>query len=105
MKKARRRLAGAIKVEQWAKGRCFRDFRGRAPLIETCVQAVKDTTGLIVSGKVMYFSEAADQNAKRCLNIRNLNEQTACITGTTEVLLRSKGQTASMDGRKKRRRR
>ena len=102
MAKAKRRkdrLSGAIKVEQWAKGRCFKDFRGRAPLIDTCVQAVKDTTGLIVAGKAMYFSDAVDQNAKACLRIRNLNEQTACLTGTTEVLLRSKGQTASLDGK------
>jgi hypothetical protein len=94
-----------MKIESWAQGRCFRDFRGRAPLIETCVRAVKETTGLVVAGKAMYFSDAVDMNAKNCLKIKNLNEQTACLVGTTEVLLKSKGQTASLEGKKKRRRR
>lgn len=93
-----------MKVEQWAKQKCFRDFRGRAPLIETCVQAVKDTTSLVIEGKAQYFSDAVDMNAKSCLKVRNLNEQTACLLGTTEVLLRSKGTTASLEGRRKRRR-
>ena len=102
--KKKSRLSGAMKVVEWAKGRCFRDFRGRAPLIETCLRAVKDTTDLVVGGKADYFSDAVDMNSKACMKIKNLNEQTACLIGTTEVLLKSKGQTASLEGKKRRRR-
>ena len=99
----RGRLSGALVVIQRAKGRCFREFRGRPPLIETCLEAVKDTTDLVATGKVQYFSDAAAEISKGCSK-RPLNDQIACITGTTEVLLVSKNVTASLEGRRKRRR-
>lgn len=97
--KKNRRLSGAIKVNQWAKGVCFKEFRGRAPMIETCLEAVKEATDLVATGKALYFSDAVDQVSKGCMK-RPMNDQVPCITGATEVLLRSKGQTASLDGRK-----
>jgi hypothetical protein len=101
--KRKGRLSGAVKVNQWAKGACFKEFRGRAPLIETCVEAVKETTDLVATGKALYFSDAVDQVTKGCMK-RPLNDQMACLTGATEVLLRSKGVTANLEGKKKRRR-
>lgn len=101
----RRRLSGTFKVNEWSKGKCFREFRGRGGLIETCLHAVKNTTDLIVNGKAEYYSDAVNIASKDCMKIKNLNEQMACITGVTEVLLRSKGQTASLEGKKRKRRR
>lgn len=100
----KRRLSGALKVGEWSKGKCFREFRGRGGLIDTCLRAVKDTTALVIGGKADYWSDAVNKASADCMKVKNLNEQMACITGVTEVLLRSKGQTASMDGRKRRRR-
>lgn len=98
--KKKRRLSGAIKVEQWSKGGCFREFRGRPNLIETCLEAIKNTTGLVVSGKADYFSDAVAMASKDCMKMSG-NDQMACLAGVTEVMLRSKGQTASLEGRYK----
>lgn len=100
----RERLAGALVVLQRAKGRCFREFRGRPPLIEMCLEAVKDTTDLVATGKEQYFSDAVRSVSEGCAK-RPLNDQIACITGTTEVLLTSKNVTASLEGRRRRKRR
>lgn len=102
-RKSRSRLAGAIKVAQWSKGVCFREFRGRPNLIETCTEAVKEATDLVGTGKELYFSDAVAKVSEGCAK-RPLNDQIACVTGAAEVLLRSKGQTASLEGRKRRRR-
>jgi hypothetical protein len=97
--KKKSKLSGAIRVAQWSKGVCFKEFRGRAPLIEICMEAVKDATDLVATGKALYFSDAVDQVSKGCVKMP-FNNQVACITGATEVLLRSKNQTASLEGRK-----
>lgn len=98
----RSRLSGAIIVTQRAKGRCFREFRGRAPMIETCLEAVKEATDLVATGKAHYFSDAVRTVSEGCAK-RPMNDQIACVTGATEVLLVSKGVTASLDGRRKKR--
>lgn len=114
--KRRSRLSGALKVKTWASQACVKAFGGRkserygrrggyGDQIEACIKAVNGTTDLIVGGKADYFSDAVEIQSKECLKIRDQAEQIACITGATEVLLRSKGQTASLDGRKRKRRR
>lgn len=104
-KRSRRlaKLSGAMTVLHRAKGRCFRDFRGHVPLIEICLEAIKDSTDLVLKGKVPFFSDAAKEVLKGCVN-RPLNHQVACITGATEVLLKSRNVPGSLAGRKRRRR-
>lgn len=110
------KLSGALKVRQWAIQGCVRQYGGRksekygrrggyGDQIEACVKAVDGVVTAISEGKALYFSDAVDQVSKGCLKIRDSAEQTACITGATEVLLRSKGTTASLEGRRKRKRR
>lgn len=99
--KKRRRLAGALKVDERAKPRCFRDFRGRGPLIETCLDSIKRTTSLVVETG-MPWRDAVDRVSRDCMKIKALNDQTACITGATEVLMKSVGYPQSLEGRKRR---
>jgi hypothetical protein len=99
-----KKLAGAMKLRQWAKPRCFREFRGRGRDIETCIEAVDDALDRVSTGRSLYFSEAVDETVKACSK-RPMDDQIPCITGATEVLLKSKGVTASLDGRKRKKRR
>lgn len=110
------KLSGALKMRQWAIQGCVRQYAGRksqkfgrrggyGDQLETCTKAVDEVVEVMASGKAMYFSEAVDIVAKRCTAMRDVDQQTACLTGATEALLKSKGQTASLDGRRKKRRR
>lgn len=67
-------------------------------MIEICLEAVKEATDLVGTGKALYFSDAVDQVSKDCMK-RPPRDQVPCITGATEVLLRSKNQTASLEGK------
>jgi hypothetical protein len=99
-KKNRSHLAGARIVEVRAKPKCFREFRGRPELIETCIESVRETAGVMVIGSD--WRNAVDVVSNKCLKIKDLNQQTACITGTTEVLIRSADLPATLEGRRRR---
>ena len=99
------RLSGAQVVYQRAKGRCFREFRGQGELVQICLEAVKDATDLVVTGKASYFTDAAAEVARVCEQSKDYSQRIACATGAAEVLLKSKGVTANLEGRRKRRRR
>lgn len=100
-KQNRSKLSGARIVEVRAKPRCFREFRGRPHLIEACMDAVKEAAGVMVLGSD--WRNAVDVASNNCLKIKDLNTQTACITGTTEVLVRSADLPATLEGRRRRR--
>jgi len=100
-KKNRSHLAGARIVEVRAKPKCFREFRGRPELIETCIEAVRETAGVMVLGSD--WRNAVDVVSNKCMKTKDLNQQTACITGATEVLIRSVDLPATLEGRRRRR--
>lgn len=94
----KRRLSGANLVEQRARGRCYRDFRGRGELVEICLEAVKDATDLVRQGRAAYFTDAAARVAEICEKSKDLDQRIACATGAGEVALKSKGATANLEG-------
>lgn len=96
-----RRLSGVLNMEKEARSKCFREFRGRQPLVEECLEAVAKTGGVVIEFEMTYH-DAADHVSRECLKIKNLDHQTACITGAGEALKKSFGHAATLDGRRKR---
>lgn len=97
MPKKIRRLSGAQVVELRSKPKCFKEFRGRPELIETCLDAVRETVGVVVIGSD--WRNAVDVISSKCMKTKDMNQQTACITGTTEVLIKSAGVPPTLQGR------
>lgn len=103
MRRRRRSLAGIQMVENRAKPRCFREFK-RGDLLETCLESTKKATGLVYEFNIPY-KQAVEKVATDCTKIKDVNTQVACITGATEVLMKSTGMPQTLDGRRRRRRR
>jgi hypothetical protein len=99
MPKKIRRLSGAQVVELRSKPKCFKEFRGRPDLIETCLEAVRETVGVVVIGSD--WRNAVDVISNKCMKSTNIHQQTACITGATEVLIKSAGVPSTLQGRKR----
>lgn len=97
-----RRLAGVLSMEKEARAKCFREFRGRQPLVEECIEAIGRTGGAVIEFEMTYH-DAADHVSRECLKIKNLDHQTACIVGAGEALKKSFGHAANLDGRKRKR--
>jgi hypothetical protein len=95
-----RRLSGFLAVETQAKSKCFKDFRGRQPLVEECLDAITRVGNHVVEFE-MPFAEAADIVSKDCLKIKNEGHQTACISGAAAAYQKSYGQPATLDGRRR----